>query len=64
MDPVKFAGRRVDEKQMEGDLFFVRGFVRQTTDAVEMDDDMDNDENSKKQAQTPKQYPNSAIQTK
>jgi hypothetical protein len=31
MDPVKFAGKRVDEKQMEQDLFFVRGFVRQTT---------------------------------
>lgn len=31
MDPVKFAGKGVDEKQMEQDLFFVRGFVRQTT---------------------------------
>lgn len=31
MDPVKFAGQQVDEKKMEQDLFFVRGFVRQTT---------------------------------
>ena len=31
MDPVKFGGVSTMEKQMESDLFFVRGFVRQTT---------------------------------
>ncbi|BBO90315.1 DUF4381 family protein [Desulfosarcina ovata] len=31
MDPVKFGGLGAEEKQMETDLFFVRGFVRQTT---------------------------------
>ena len=34
MDPVKFAGVGVTEKQMQNDLFFVRGFVRQTTPAA------------------------------
>ena len=37
MDPVKFGGVTAMEKQMESDLFFVRGFVRQTTPAVEGD---------------------------
>jgi hypothetical protein len=46
MDPVKFAGVTPTEKQMEGDLFFVRAFVRQTTQAVEMDDKVDKEENS------------------
>jgi len=31
MDPVKFGGVTIVEKQMESDLFFVRGFVRKTT---------------------------------
>ena len=30
MDPVKFAGQKTVEKQMETDLFFARAFVRQT----------------------------------
>jgi len=30
MDPVKFAGEKTVEKQMETDLFFARAFVRQT----------------------------------
>lgn len=49
MDPVKFGGVTTMEKQMEADLFFVRGFVRQTTPEVEMDDKVDKEENSKKQ---------------
>ena len=43
MDPVKFAGQRVDEKQMEQDLFFVRGFVRQTTQSSDITDEMDSE---------------------
>lgn len=31
MDPVKFGGLTVEEKQMERDLLFVRSFVRHTT---------------------------------
>jgi hypothetical protein len=31
MDPVKFGGETVMEKQMETDLFFAREFVRKTT---------------------------------
>lgn len=34
MDPVKFGGVSTVEKQMESDLFFVRAFVRQTTQAA------------------------------
>lgn len=51
MDPVKFGGVTTLEKQMETDLFFVRGFVRQTTPDVEMDDKdkVEKEENSKKQ---------------
>jgi hypothetical protein len=35
MDPVKFGGETVMEKQMETDLFFAREFVRKTTLADE-----------------------------
>jgi hypothetical protein len=35
MDPVKFGGGTVVEKQMETDLFFAREFVRKTTLADE-----------------------------
>jgi hypothetical protein len=38
MDPVKFGGQTVTEKQMEADLLFGREFVRQTTQVVEMED--------------------------
>ncbi|MCJ7830196.1 MAG: hypothetical protein MUP74_02300 [Desulfobacterales bacterium] len=31
MDPVKFGGETVVEKQMKTDLFFARDFVRKTT---------------------------------
>jgi hypothetical protein len=31
MDPVKFGGETLEEKQMETDLFFAREFVRETT---------------------------------
>ncbi len=34
MDPVKFGGAMTTEKQMEADLLFARGFVRQTTPAT------------------------------
>ena len=43
MDPVKFAGKRVNEKQMEQDLFFVRGLVRQTTQSSDISDEMDSE---------------------
>lgn len=53
MDPVKFAGQGANEKQMEQDLFFVRGFVRQTTQSIEMNDyngdDKEMEENGKSQ---------------
>ena len=48
MEPVKFAGEKTAEKQMESDLFFVRAFVRRTTQSIEIDGET-NDENSKSQ---------------
>lgn len=55
MDPVKFAGQGVDEKKMEHDLFFVRGFVRQTKKPIKMNaNDKVNEENSRSQISTPK----------
>jgi hypothetical protein len=41
MEPVKFAGDRTEEKQMEQDLFFIRGFVRQTAQREEVAEDAD-----------------------
>ncbi len=49
MEPVKFAGGTTVEKQMEADFFFVRAFVRQTTPALEVDEQVDNEKKSKKQ---------------
>ena len=56
MDPVKFGGETVMEKQMESDLFFAREFVRKTTlaDGEEKTGEQQvmlppYDENSKKQ---------------
>lgn len=47
MDPVKFGGQTVVEKQMETDLFFARAFVRQTTQGVDMDMKMDDRQQTK-----------------
>jgi hypothetical protein len=59
MDPVKFGGETVMEKQMESDLFFAREFVRKTTLADEEENKGEehmmlppDDENSKKQIPT------------
>ena len=59
MDPVKFGGETVMEKQMESDLFFAREFVRKTTLADEEENKGEehmmlppDDENSKKQLPT------------
>lgn len=41
MDPVKFGGETIIEKQMETDYFFVRGFVRRTTQLQDQDDQVD-----------------------
>jgi hypothetical protein len=41
MDPVKFGGAITTEKQMEADLLFARGFVRRTTETIDMDDKED-----------------------
>ena len=35
MDPVKYAGETLEEKQMEADLFFAREFVRKTTPSLD-----------------------------
>jgi hypothetical protein len=43
MDPVKFGGQAVTEKQMETDLFFGREFVRQTTQDLDMMDERPRD---------------------
>ncbi len=37
MDPVKFGGMTTVEKQMEADLLFVRAFVRQTMQPLDVD---------------------------
>ncbi len=39
MDPVKFGGLTAEARQMEDDLFFIRGFVRQTTRAAGIGED-------------------------
>jgi hypothetical protein len=39
MDPVKFGGQAIAEKQMEADLFFAREFVRKTTQRFPMEKD-------------------------
>jgi hypothetical protein len=59
MDPVKFGGETVMEKQMETDLFFAREFVRKTTLADKEENKGEehmmlppDDENSKKQIPT------------
>ncbi|MGD9307822.1 MAG: DUF4381 family protein [Desulfosarcina sp.] len=39
MDPVKFGGQAIAEKQMEADLFFAREFVRKTTQTFPMEKD-------------------------
>jgi hypothetical protein len=58
MDPVKFAGQPVDEKQMEQDFFFVRGFVRQTTQATETNDNNNNEKESEENSRLQIQNPN------
>jgi hypothetical protein len=47
MDPVKFGGASVMEKQMEKDLFFAREFVRKTTNMADERDDHSSGEQEK-----------------
>lgn len=42
MDPVKYAGEKLEEKQMEADLFFAREFVRKTTLSIDIEENRDN----------------------
>jgi hypothetical protein len=44
MDPVKFGGETLEEKQMEADLFFAREFVRETTSALDTEGNDSNNE--------------------
>lgn len=52
MDPVKFGGEVLEEKQMETDLFFAREFVSKTTPVVDLEENSDNGS----QEDTPSQY--------